>query len=51
MVVATRVAKHAATDAIKSAREGRELTYPSGKGSSSIVQAVLEQVGKQTVAA
>jgi hypothetical protein len=44
MIVATRVAKHAATDAIREARGDRPLVYASGKGSSSIVRAALEWI-------
>jgi hypothetical protein len=45
-VVATRSAKHAATDFIKDNRgqERTDLIYPTGKGSSSIVSALLNAV-------
>lgn len=42
MVVATQKAKHAATDAIRSARSSCSLTFPVGKGTSSLVRAVLD---------
>ncbi len=42
MVVATQKAKHAATDAIRAARIGGALTYPKGKGTSSIVRATID---------
>jgi len=43
-VVSTRSAKHAATEFIKANRpkESLDLIYPTGKGSSSIVSALLE---------
>lgn len=45
-LVTTQSAKHAATGFIKSARTlcGREVIYPSGKGSSSIITALKEAV-------
>ena len=51
MIVATKVAKHAATDAIREARGDLPLVYASGKGSSSIVRAALEWVASNGVAA
>ena len=50
MVVATKVATHAATDAIREARGDLPLVYASGKGSSSIVRAVLEWIASRGVA-
>jgi hypothetical protein len=44
-LVVAKSAKHAATDFLKANRPGRsELIYPSGRGSSSIVSALLETV-------
>ena len=48
-VVAHRSAKHAATDAIRAARSG-DLVYAEGKGSSSIVRAVMEWAERPTPA-
>ena len=50
MIVATKVAKHAATDAIREARGDLPLVYASGKGSSSIVRAALEWITNNGVA-
>jgi hypothetical protein len=46
-IVATRSAKHAATEFIKQSRPpGKtELLYPTGKGASSIVGTLLKAVG------
>ncbi len=46
MVVADRAAKHAATDAIRSARGSRPLIYAAGKGSSSLVRAALDYIAE-----
>jgi hypothetical protein len=46
MVVATRSAKHAATEAIETARGNRDLVRASGKGSSSLVQAVIDYLNQ-----
>jgi hypothetical protein len=44
-LVVAQSAKHAATDFLKANRRGRsELIYPSGRGSSSIVSALLNTV-------
>lgn len=43
MVIASKVAKHPATDAIRAERAG-PLTFAAGKGSSSLVRAALERV-------
>lgn len=49
LVVVTQSAKHAATDFIKSERTKgkRDLIYPSGKGSSSLVSALLDCVKQE----
>jgi hypothetical protein len=44
LVVAWRVAKHAATDALRAERGTRPLCFAAGTGSSSIVRAVIEFV-------
>ena len=44
MVVATQHAKHAATDAIRSVRSSRPITYPTGKGSSALIRAAFAGV-------
>jgi hypothetical protein len=41
LVIADRAAAHAATDALKAARAGRPIYYASGKGTASLVKAVL----------
>jgi hypothetical protein len=50
-LVATRSAKHAATEFIKESRPpGKtELVYPVGKGASSIVGALLKAIGADSV--
>jgi hypothetical protein len=40
-VIADRAAAHAATDAIRAARGRRPIRYAHGKGTVSLVQAVL----------
>jgi hypothetical protein len=44
MIVAAQHAKHPAFHAIQAARPNRPLTYPVGKGSSSLIRAALEGV-------
>jgi hypothetical protein len=51
MVVATRVAKHAATDAIREERGARPMVFAAGKGSSSLVRAALDYLSEDIVAA
>ena len=41
LVIADRAAAHAATDAIKAARGRRPIRYARGKGTASLVEAVL----------
>ena len=41
MVIADKAAAHAATDAIKAARGRRFIQYARGKGTASLVEAVL----------
>ncbi|WP_275412425.1 protein DpdD [Actinoplanes palleronii] len=41
LVIADRAATHAATDALRRARGGRPLEYATGKGTASLVDAVL----------
>lgn len=50
-LVATRSAKHAATEFIKAMRpsEKTALLYPTGKGASSIVGTLLKAVGKDDI--
>jgi hypothetical protein len=50
-VVATRSAKHAATEFIKENRSNRmtELLYPFGKGASSIVSSLLKAIGAEDI--
>jgi hypothetical protein len=43
-VVVTGAAKHAATEFIEAEREGREVLYPKGTGSSSILRKLREDV-------
>lgn len=48
LLVVTRSATHAATDALKSARpEGKDLLYVRGKGSTSILQALETYIERQ----
>ena len=49
-IVATRSAKHAATEFIKQSRPSgkTELLYPTGKGASSIVGTLLKAVGHES---
>lgn len=42
LVIADRAAAHAATDALKAARGGRPICYASGKGTASLIRAVLK---------
>jgi hypothetical protein len=42
LVIADRAAAHAATEALKSARGGSPICYAAGKGTASLVKAVLE---------
>ncbi len=51
MIVATRVAKHQATEAIRDARGDAPITFASGKGSSSLLRAVLQNVDELLVPA
>jgi len=46
MVVATRSAKHPATEAIDDARGDKDLVRAAGKGSSSLVQAVIDYLNR-----
>ena len=41
LVIADKAAAHAATDALKAARGRRPIQYARGKGTASLVQAVL----------
>jgi hypothetical protein len=42
LVIADRAAAHAATDALKTARGGSPICYATGKGSASLINAVLK---------
>jgi hypothetical protein len=42
LVIADRAAAHAATDAVKAARGGRPICYATGKGTASLINAVLK---------
>jgi hypothetical protein len=42
LVIADRAAAHAATDALKAARGGSPICYAEGKGTASLVKAVLK---------
>ena len=42
LVIADRAAAHAATDALKAARGGSPICYASGKGTASLIKAVLK---------
>ena len=42
LVVADRAAAHAATDALKTARFGSPICYAQGKGTASLIKAVLK---------
>jgi len=47
--VATRSAKHAATEMIQAVRgNSRPTLYPKGKGSSSILQALADFAGEES---
>ena len=48
MIVATQHAKHQAFHAIQAARPNRSLTYPIGKGSSSLIRAAIDGVAALT---
>lgn len=42
LVIADRAAAHAATDALKAARGGSPICYAQGKGTASLIRAVLQ---------
>jgi hypothetical protein len=46
LVIADRAAAHAASDALKAARKGSPICYALGKGTASLVNAVLEGFGE-----